>query len=139
MVRPVPLVAAVAFAVLSVLAVMVVPLGPGVERPGADVVGHLGAHAGTIRLRALLTALALLALAVVIGYARDRLDGPAGYVFTVGAAVLTAQVGIAAWFGAGLALHAGTLDPATARVLGDISAMWGPLPRCSSWSSSSSC
>lgn len=121
------MVASVAFAVLSVVAVVVVPLGPGVERPGADVVEHLGAHAGTIRLQTLLTALALLALAVVIGYARDRLDGPAGYVFTGGAAVLIAQVGIAAWFNAGLALHAGSLDPATARTLADIASMWGPL------------
>ena len=121
------MVASVAFAVLSVVAVVVVPLGPGVERPGADVVEHFGAHAGTIRLQTLLTALALLALAVVIGYARDRLDGPAGYVFTVGAAVLIAQVGIAAWFNAGLALHAGSLDPATARTLADIASMWGPL------------
>jgi hypothetical protein len=127
MVRRAPLVASVAFAVLSVVAVVVVPLGPGVERPGADVVEHFGAHAGTIRLQTLLTALALLALAVVIGYARDRLDGPAGYVFTVGAAVLIAQVGIAAWFNAGLALHAGSLDPATARTLADIASMWGPL------------
>lgn len=121
------MVASVAFAVLSVVAVVVVPLGPGVERPGADVVEHFGAHAGTIRLQTLLTALALLALAVVIGYARDRLDGPAGYVFTVGAAVLIAQVGIAAWFNAGLALHAGSLDPATARTLADIASMWGPV------------
>lgn len=121
------MVASVAFAVLSVVAVVVVPLGPGVERPGADVVEHLGTHAGMIRVQTLLTALALLALAVVIGYARDRLDGPAGYVFTVGAAVLIAQVGIAAWFNAGLALHAGSLDPATARTLADIASMWGPL------------
>ena len=127
MIRRAPLVASVAFAVLSVVAVVVVPLGPGVERPGADVVEHLGTHAGMIRVQTLLTALALLALAVVIGYARDRLDGPAGYVFTVGAAVLIAQVGIAAWFNAGLALHAGSLDPGTARTLADIASMWGPL------------
>ena len=127
MVRRVPLVAAVVFAVLSVFAVVVVPLGPGVERPGSDVVDHLGAHAGMIRLQALLTALALLALVVVGGYARDRLDGPAGYVFTVGAAVLIAQGGIATWFSAGLALHAGALDPATARTFADIASMRGPL------------
>ena len=46
MVRRVPLAAAVAFAVLSVFAVVVVPLGPGIERPGADVVEHVTAHAG---------------------------------------------------------------------------------------------
>jgi hypothetical protein len=122
-----PLAAAVAFAVLSVFAVVVVPLGPGIERPGVDVVEHIGAHSGMIRLQALLTALAMLAAVVIIGYARDRLDGPAGYVFTVGAAVLIAQVGIQVWFRAGLALHPATLEPATARVLADIVSMWGPM------------
>lgn len=127
MVSRLPLAAAIAFAVLSVFAVVVVPLGPGVERPGADLVDHLAAHSGMIRLQALLTALALLALVVVLGYARDRLDGPAGYIFTIGAAVLVAQAGIQSWFSAGLALHAGALDPATARTLADISAMWTPV------------
>ena len=61
MVKKVPLVAAVAFAVLSVASAVVVPPGPGAERSGSDVVDHITAHAGMIRLRALLTALALLA------------------------------------------------------------------------------
>ena len=127
MVRRVPLAAAVAFAVLSVFAVVVVPLGPGVGRPGGDVVEYIGAHAGMIRLQALLTALALLATVVIIGYARDRLEGPAGHIFTVGASVLIAQVGVQVWFSAGLALHPATLEPATARALADIVSMWGPL------------
>lgn len=119
--------AAVAFAVLSVFAVVVVPLSPGIERPGSEVVEYIGAHAPMIRLQALLTALALLATVVIVGYARDRLDGPAGYIFTVGAAVLIAQVGLQVWFSAGLALHPATLEPATARALADIMSMWGPL------------
>lgn len=127
MVRRFPLAAAIAFAVLSVFAVVVVPLGPGLERSGSDVVDHVGAHAGMIRLQALLIALAMLAAAVIIGYARDRLDGPAGYMFTVGAAVLIAQVGVQVWFSAGLALHPVSLESATARVLADISSMWGPV------------
>lgn len=127
MVKNVPLVAAAAFAVLAVCAVVVVPLGPGVERPGSDVVDHIAAHSGMIRLQVLLTALALLALAVVLGYARDRLDGPAGQVFIAGSAVFIAQTGIRAWLDAGLALHPSALDPAVARVVADIGAMWGPL------------
>jgi hypothetical protein len=125
--RRVPLAGAIAFAVLSVFAVVVVPLGPGADRPGTELVDHITAHAGMIRLQALLTALALLAAVVVIGFARERIDGPPGYIFTVGAAVLIAQVGIQVWFNAGLALHPGTLDPTTVRTLADISAMWGPL------------
>lgn len=125
--RRAPLAAAIAFAVLSVVAVVVVPLGPGIDRSGAEVVDHVSAHADMIRLRALLAAAALLALVVVIGYARERLDGPAGYIFTVGAAVLIAYAGIQLLLTSGMAIHASSLDPATARVLSDIAAMCGPL------------
>lgn len=119
--------AAVAFAVLSVVAVVVVPLGPGVDRPGSEVVDHIAAHAGMIRLQALFTALALLAAVVVISYAHERLDGPAANIFAIGAGVLIAEVGVEMWFSAGMALHPGSLEPATARILADISAMFGPL------------
>ncbi|WP_313676964.1 hypothetical protein [Mycolicibacterium sp.] len=127
MVRRVPLAAAVAFAVLSVFAVVVVPLGPGTDRTGSEVVAHITAHAGMIRLQVLLSVCALLAAAVVFAHARERLDGPAGHLFTMGAAVLIAQVGIQMWFSAGLALHPGSLDPAVARILSDIASMFGPL------------
>jgi hypothetical protein len=127
MVKKVPLAAAVAFAVLSVVAAVVVPPGPGVERHGSDVVDHITANAGMIRLQALLTALAMLALVVILGYARDRLDGPAGQVFLTGSAVFIAQTGIRTWLDSGLALHPSALDPAVARVVADIGAMWGPL------------
>lgn len=119
--------AAVAFAVLSVFAVVVVPLGPGTDRPGSEIVDHITAHAGMIRLQVLLSAAALLAAAVVFGHARQRLDGPAGHLFTIGAAVLIAQVGVQMWFSAGLALHPGLLEPGLARVLSDVASMFGPL------------
>lgn len=121
------LAAAIGFAVLSVIAVVVVPLGPGIELPGSELVAHLAANAGVIRLRALLTALALIALVVVIGHARERIDGPAGHIFIVGAAVLVASMMVQLSLTAGLALHASNLDPVTARTFGDIASMWGPL------------
>lgn len=125
--RRMPLIAAVAFTVLSVLAVIVVPLGPGIEQPGSEVVDHLSSYGAAVRVRALLAALALLALVVVVGYARERLEGAVGHVFVVGAAVLVAQVVVQLEFTAGLALHASSLDPPTARTMTDVAAMWGPL------------
>ena len=92
--RRMPLIAAVAFAVLSVLAVIVVPLGPGIDQPGSEVVDHLSTYGGAVRVRALLGALALLALVVVVGYARERLEGAAGHIFVVGAALLLPSL----WF-----------------------------------------
>lgn len=125
--RRAPLLSAIAFAVLSVVAVIVVPLGPGVEQPGSAVVEHLIAHGGAVRVRALLAALALLALVVVVGHARERLDGPAGHIFVVGAAVFVGQVVVQLMVTAGLALHASSLDPPTARTFADVVSMWGPL------------
>ncbi|WP_059017256.1 hypothetical protein [Mycobacterium sp. M26] len=116
-----------AFAVLSVAALLVAPPWPGVDRPGSAVVEHVTRHASAIRLQALLIALSLLAVVVVVGFARQRLDGPAAPIFTIGAAVFVAQIGIEVWFTAGLTLHAAGLEPATARTLADIAAMWGPL------------
>jgi hypothetical protein len=68
-----------------------------------------------------------LALVVVLGYARERLEGPAGHVFTIGAAMLVVENCIETWFMGGLALHAEALQPATARTLLDVASMWGPI------------
>lgn len=80
-----------------------------------------------MRLQALLVALGTLALAVVLGHARERLDGWAGYVFTIGSAMMLAELSIEFWFSAGLALHAKTLEPSIARALADVAAMFGPI------------
>jgi hypothetical protein len=125
--RRLPISAAVAFAVLYAGALLMVPPLPGVDKPGSAVVSHLIEHAGAIRLQALLLTLGSLALVIILGYARTRLDGPAGYVFTIGSAVLIAEFSIQMWFTAGLALHADALDAATARTLADIASMWGPI------------
>lgn len=111
--------AGIAFAVLSIAALLMAPPGGAVDQ--------LGAHASAIRFQALLTALSLLAVVVVFGFARQRLDGPAAHVFTVGAAALVTQVSIRLWFTAGLTLHGGGLEPPTARALMDVVAMSGPL------------
>lgn len=125
--RRTPRIAAVAFAVLSVLAVIVVPLGPGIDQPGSEVVDHLTSYGGAVRLRALLAILALLAFVVVVGYARERLEGAAGHIFIVGAAVLVAQMIGQLTLTAGMALHASSLDAPTARLAADVAAMWGPM------------
>jgi hypothetical protein len=78
-------------------------------------------------MQALLLTFGLLALVVVLGYARDRLTGPSGYVFTIGSAVVLVEVFIATWFTGGLALHPDQLGSATARTITDIVTMFGPI------------
>jgi hypothetical protein len=125
--RRVPAVAAITFAVLYAVALVMAPPLPGVNQPGTVVVEYFSSHAGAIRGQALLLTLGSLALVVVLGYARTRLDGPPGYVFTIGSALVLAQISIAMWFTSGLAVHAGKLDALTGRGIADVASMWGPI------------
>jgi hypothetical protein len=127
MARRLPAACAVVFALLFSAALLMIPTLPGVDQPGSEIVSHISAHAGALRLQGLLTVLGSLALVVVLGYARDRLQGPAAHVFTIGSAMVLVEVAIAMWFTTGLALHAADLDPSTARVLADVASMWGPV------------
>lgn len=107
-----PMVAGVAFAVLYAAAVLLLP-----------VIG--GSDSGVPRVRALLLAFAGLALVFVLAGARDRLSGPPGHLFTLGSALLVAQLAVAVWLVAGPALRPG---PATStdRALADVAAFWLP-------------
>jgi len=125
--RRTPMIAGIAFAVLFTAALLIVPTLPGIDRPGYDIVSHVHVHSGAMRMQVLLVTFGLLALVVVLGYARDRLTGPSAHVFTIGSAVVLVEVFIAMWFNAGLALHPDVLGSATARTLADVVAMWGPI------------
>jgi hypothetical protein len=125
--RRTPMIAGITFAVLFSVALLMVPPLPGIDKPGYDIVTHVNEHSGAMRAQALMVAFGLLALVVLLGYARDRLTGPPAYVFTIGAALLLAGTGIAMWFNAGLALHPDQLGSATARTIADIVSMWGPM------------
>jgi hypothetical protein len=121
------MIAGIAFAVLYAIALLLVQPLPGIDRPGYDIVTHVSHHSSAMRVQALLIAFGSLALVAVLGFARDRLSGPAAYVFTIGSAAVIVEVGISTWFTAGLALHPDQLGSATARTIADIVAMWGPM------------
>lgn len=98
---------------LYAAAVLVIP-----SLPGADP--------GIARIQALLLAFSTLAVVVVLAFARDRLTGPPAHLFTIGSAVLVAQLCVAVWFVGGPALRPGPASAGAARILGDIGAMWLP-------------
>jgi hypothetical protein len=125
--RRVPMIAGIAFAVLFTAALLIVPTLPGIDKPGYDIVAFVNAHAGAMRMQVLLGTFGTLALVVVLGYARDRLSGPPGHVFTIGSALVLVEFVIATWFSGGLALHPDQLGSATARTIADVAAMFGPI------------
>jgi hypothetical protein len=125
--RRIPLVAGIVFAVLFVVGLLMVPPLPGTDQSASAVVSYFRDHSGLVRLQALLLTLSCLALVTVLAYARTRLEGPAGYAFTIGSALIIAEFGIELWFTSGLALHANTLDPRVARTVADVAVMFGPI------------
>jgi hypothetical protein len=125
--RRIPMIAGIAFAVLFAAALLMVPTLPGIDKPGYDIVSHVNEHSDAMRVQVLLVTFGCLALVVVLGFARDRLSGPAGFVFTIGSAVVLVETSIAMWINGGLALHPDQLGSATARTIADIAAMWGPI------------
>jgi len=121
------MIAGIAFALTYFAALFASPPLPGIDKTGMDVVSHVNDHASAMRVQSLLLAFGSLALVVVLGYARDRLSGPAAYVFTIGSAVMLVEIAIATWFAGGLALHPDQLGSATARTIADVAIMWGPI------------
>ena len=121
------MIAGIAFAVLFAAALLMVPTLPGIDKQGFDIVTHVTEHSGAMRMQALLLTFGLLALVVVLGYARDRLTGPSAHVFTIGSAVVLVEFFVATWFTAGLALHPDQLGSATARTVTDIVTLFGPI------------
>lgn len=108
------MIAGLTFAVLYASAVLVVPAISGADDDGAA------------RVQALLLAFSTLGLVVVLTLARDRLTRPAAHLFTIGSAVLVAQLCVAIWFTGGPALRPGQLATTTARVIGDVGSLWLP-------------
>jgi hypothetical protein len=53
-------------------------------------------------------------MVVILADARDRLEGPSGYEFTIGSAVVVTEFRIVTWFWSGLALHIDRLEPGIA-------------------------
>src|ERR1700737_4687728 len=102
--RRIPMIAGIAFAVLFAAALLTVPTLPGIDKPGYDIVSHVNEHSGAMRMQSLLVTFGSLALVVVLGYARDRLTGPPGYVFTIGSAVVVVEGFFGTGFTAGGAL-----------------------------------
>lgn len=108
------MIAGVAFAVLYATAVLLLPAVPGSD-------------SGIARVQALLLASSVLALVVVLAFARDRLTGPQAHLFTIGSSLLAAQLCVSVWFTAGPALRPGQVTVGTARALDDLAAMWLPV------------
>jgi hypothetical protein len=93
----------------------------------AHVVDWFRRHQDAARIFAWTTTLGTLAFAVTAGIVRGTLPRTHGHVFLLGAAAFIVETAVQAWCWAGLALHPGSLQPATARLMLDVASFWGPI------------
>lgn len=121
-----PLWTAVSFAVLFLLSSFVVPPPPKLTATGAEVARYYREHASGVRLATWLGVISGLPYAVFVCWLRSVLRGVGRDVSFLGGVGLGLLTTAWLWLTTGPALHPGSLQPATARTIGDIAAVYGP-------------
>jgi hypothetical protein len=121
-----PLYAAIAYVLVLVIALTVIPEAPKVTDSGVKIVQYYRDHGESVRFLTWLSTLALIPLALLLAQLRSRLVGLGREVMLLGLIGVFSTTVVWTWFGAGLALHPATLEPETARTITDIGAYFGP-------------
>lgn len=123
-----PLLAAIAFAVLLGLGSSLAPQPPGVLAPGGEVVAWATQHAGSIRAQGWLVMLASLPGGALVAIVHRRMHGPEATAYLVGAVASVALLASAVLLRLALARQgAAELQDADARLLLDVAAYTAPL------------
>lgn len=120
-------VAAIAAGALYLAGAVALGSPPAANDSPAQVAAWFREHQDAARVYAWTTAFGTLAFAVVAAILRGTLPTPFRDVFLLGAAAFIVETAVQAWFWAALALHPGSLEPATARLTLDVASFWGPI------------
>lgn len=123
----VPLLAALAFIVLYVIGTAFLGTPLPVDASPTETALWLHDRRDAVPVMVVSFALALIPFVVLVAHARAALPDLYGHAFLVAASAFAAQAAVSLWFYAGTALHAGSIDPATARALLDVAAFFGPV------------
>jgi hypothetical protein len=100
---------------------------PTVDDSPRAVVAWFHEHGDAARFYAWTATLGALSFAVAAAIIAGPLPRPYREMFMLGAAGLIVENAVAAWFWAGLALHPRSLEPSSARLVLDLSTLWGPV------------
>src|SRR5438445_6694518 len=117
----------VGFGLLYLAAVGALGSTPGAGEDGRAVADWFRSHGGQVRAWMLLLTLFAPLFATFAALVRAQLPAPHRDVFFFGAIAFAAETAVQGWLWAGMAWHAGQLQPATARTLLDVASFWGPV------------
>jgi len=121
------IVAAVASVALYVAGAVALGSPPTVSDAPARVVAWFRDHDDAARFYAWTAALGTVSFAVAAAILAMPLPTPFRETFLLGAAALIIENAVQAWCWAALALHARSLEPASARLMLDMASLWGPI------------
>ena len=121
------LAATIAYGVLVTIALAALGTLPAATETGPELAAWFRSYPNSIRLFVWASTVALPPFAVMVALLRGMLPPAHRDVFLFGAAVFAASTAVWTWTWAGLALHAGALDPAIARTVLDIALFFGPV------------
>jgi len=100
---------------------------PAAGDSGAQVVAWFGTHGDGVRCAVWAGTASMPLFAVVVAILRQLLPAPHRDVFLIGATTVVVSVAVQSWMLGGLALHAESLEPATARTVLDVAVFFGPV------------
>jgi len=121
------LVATIAYAALSVVALVGIGTLPAASDSGAQLVDWFREHGRSVRWFMWVSTVATPPLAVMMALMRRLLPVPHRDVFLFGAIAYLSIIPVWTWTWGGLSLHADALEPATARAIFDVADFFGPV------------
>jgi hypothetical protein len=116
-----------ALVVVSCAGMTALGTAPAATASGEEVVAWLRVHSSALRWAVLAGTVSAPLFATVVALLRQRLPAPHRDVFLIGGVSVIVAAAIQSWFFGGLALHADTIEPATARAILDVASFFGPV------------
>jgi hypothetical protein len=126
-VSKIPLLAAVAWVALFVTGTAFLGTPLPVDTTAEATVVWLQDHQAAIPVAVATYALATVPFFVLVAWTRRAIPDVYGYAFLGAAGAFLAQASVSWWFLSGAALHADSIQPATARALMDVWSYFGPV------------
>jgi hypothetical protein len=120
-------IAAIGAGAFYLLGALVLGSPPSATDSPAKVASWFRDHDDAVRVYAWSAVFVTLSFAIVAGIVRGALPAPSRDVFLLGAAAFIVETAIQSWCWGALALHAGSTQAASARLLLDVASFWGPV------------
>lgn len=125
--RYIPVLAAVAFAVMLTVGYAWVPAPPDLGATGAEVVDWARTNSAAMPIQGWLVLAGWIPGLALFALVRERLSGAGATAYVLGGVTVGATLSVAILIRLALAAHSNSLDPGIARALASVEIYWGSV------------